>query len=108
MQDAQRAQVQQQGAGAMALRFLSAMAEPTAAPGPKETAEERRSLWLRDGDVIPSVITKIDENGVWFRSSLSTSTFVPNEKVKAIELAPSRPTAARRRCSLLAPRKTGC
>ena len=41
--------------------------------------------------MIPSVITKIDENGVWFRSSLSASTFVANEKVKAVELAPEPP-----------------
>ena len=38
--------------------------------------------------MIPSIVTKIDENGVWFRSSLSASTFVSNEKVKAVELAP--------------------
>ena len=51
------------------------------------TAEERRSLYLRDGDVIPSVITKIDAEGVWFKTSLSKSTFVPHAKVKAVELA---------------------
>ena len=51
--------------------------------------EERRSLYLRDGDVIPSVITKIDDDGVWFKTSLSTSTFVAHAKVKAVELATS-------------------
>jgi peroxiredoxin len=84
----QRAQVQEQGAGAMALRFMNAMAEPTAAPGSTDGDSERRSLYLRDGDVIPSVVTKIDEKGVWFRSSLSGSTFVANERVKMVELAP--------------------
>ena len=64
---------------------------PSAAGG--QPSEERRSLYLRDGDVIPSVVTKIDENGVWFRSSLSASTFVSNEKVKAIELAPEPPNS---------------
>jgi peroxiredoxin len=84
----QRAQVQEQGAGAMALRFMNAMAEPTTTPGSTDADTERRSLYLRDGDVIPSVVTKIDEKGVWFRSSLSGSTFVANERVKMVELAP--------------------
>ena len=79
---------------AMALRFMNAMAEPSAtAPAAGNPGEERRSLYLRDGDVIPSVVTKIDENGVWFRSSLSASTFVSNEKVKAVELAPEPPNS---------------
>jgi peroxiredoxin len=84
-------QGRERGAGAMALRFMNALAEPTAAPSAGKPGEERRSLYLRDGDVIPSVVTKIDENGVWFRSSLSASTFVANEKVKAVELAPEPP-----------------
>ncbi len=78
----------------MALRFMNAMAEPTAGSSPGKAGEERRSLYLRDGDVIPSVVTKIDENGVWFRSSLSASTFVSNEKVKAVELAPEPPNSS--------------
>ena len=68
-------------------------------PGPGRDAVEPRaararsgaSLYLRSGDVIPSVITGIDENGVRFRSSMSNSTFVPHDKVKAVELAPEQP-----------------
>jgi peroxiredoxin len=79
-----RVRVQQnQDLGAMIVRFAEALSER---PAPEQTGE-RRALHLRDGDVIPSVITKIDESGVWFRSSLSQSTFVPHVKVKAIELA---------------------
>ena len=89
----QQAQGRERGAGAMALRFMNAMAEPSATPSTGQPGEERRSLYLRDGDVIPSVVTKIDENGVWFRSSLSASTFVANEKVKAVELAPEPPNS---------------
>ncbi len=89
----QRVQAQEKGAGAMALRFMNAMAEPSTSPSVAGPGEERRSLYLRDGDVIPSVVTKIDENGVWFRSSLSASTFVSNEKVKMIELAPEPPNS---------------
>ena len=66
---------------------------PKARPRRHRSTEERRSLYLRDGDVIPSIITKIDERGVWFKTSLSTSTFVAHDKVKAVELAPEPPSA---------------
>jgi peroxiredoxin len=77
------------GVGNMVMRFAQALAEPP--PQSAKPVEERRSLYLRDGDVIPSRITKIDEEGVWFKTSLSTSTFVPHSKVKAIELAAEPP-----------------
>ena len=52
-----------------------------------QTAGKRKSLYLRSGDVIPSEVTSIDENGVHFRTALSASTFVAHDKVKAVELA---------------------
>ncbi len=78
------AQQQPGGMGGMALQFAQALAETPSTP----SGEERRALFLRTGDVIASVITGIDEKGVHFRSSMSTSTFVPHDKVKAVELAP--------------------
>ena len=54
------AQQQPGGMGGMALQFAQALAETPSTP----SAEERRSLFLRNGDVIPSVITRIDEKGV--------------------------------------------
>ena len=89
-QPAQRAQPA--GVGGMVLRFAQALAE-----SPTETASttaERRSLYLRDGDVIPSVITKIDADGVWFKTSLSKSIFVAHAKVKAVELANDPPNSS--------------
>ncbi len=80
-------QQQQPGMGDMALRFAQALAE-TPSSAPSGTGEERRALYLRSGDVITSVITGIDENGVRFRSSMTASTFVPHDKVQAVELAP--------------------
>jgi thiol-disulfide isomerase/thioredoxin len=44
-------------------------------------------LYLRTGDVIPSDVTRIDEDGVTFRTSLSSGTFVTHDKIKAVELA---------------------
>src|SRR5262249_37153700 len=76
-----------QGARAVALRFAAALARG-ASTAAASTREERRSLFLRDGDVIPCVVTGIDEQGVSFRTSLSSSTFVAHEKVKAVDLAP--------------------
>ena len=74
----------QRGPADFALRFAQALAEPQATP----PSGEQRSLVLRSGDVIPSEITGITEEGVSFRTSLSSSTFVAHDKVKAIELAP--------------------
>jgi thiol-disulfide isomerase/thioredoxin len=74
-----------QGAGGFVAGFLSALSgngdQPAQADG------KRRSLYLRSGDVIPSEVTTIDDRGVSFRTSISTSTFVPHEKVQAAELA---------------------
>ena len=78
----------------MVMRFAQALAESPAEPA--STTEERRSLYLRDGDVIPSIITKIDADGVWFKTSLSKSTFVAHAKVKAVELANEPPNSSDR------------
>ena len=80
------------GVGGMVLRFAQALAESPAET--TVTTEERRSLYLRDGDVIPSVITKIDADGVWFKTSLSKSIFVAHAKVKAVELANDPPSGS--------------
>jgi peroxiredoxin len=76
--------VQADNMGGMALRFAQALAETPSA----SSAEERRALFLRTGDVITSTITGIDEKGVHFHSSMSTSTFVPHDRIKAVELSP--------------------
>jgi thiol-disulfide isomerase/thioredoxin len=47
----------------------------------------RPMLHLRTGDAIPAEVTRIDADGVWFRSPISQSTFVSHDKVKAVELA---------------------
>jgi thiol-disulfide isomerase/thioredoxin len=97
---------QPQGVAGMVMRFAQALSEP-AATAP---VRERRALFLKDGDVIPSIITKIDELGVYFTSSLSSSTFVPHEKVKAVELieqppnSPVRLTKSKRERLLTLPR----
>jgi peroxiredoxin len=62
------------------VRALSTNSEP-----PK--AKEKRTLFLRTGDMIPCDVTRIDEEGVTFRTPLSESTFVSHDKVKAVELA---------------------
>ncbi|MDB5390765.1 MAG: thiol-disulfide isomerase-like thioredoxin, partial [Planctomycetaceae bacterium] len=47
----------------------------------------KRYLHLRTGDTIPCEITRIDEKGITFKTTMSDSTFVGHDKVKAIELA---------------------
>ena len=80
-----RAAPQPQGAGGFVAGFLSALSGSGSSPA--QEPGKRRSLHLRTGDVIPCEVTAIDENGVSFRTSLSSSTFVPHDKVKAVELA---------------------
>ena len=50
------------------------------------TVAGKTAIFLRDGDVIPAQIVKIDERGVSFKTDLSAGGFVPNEKVKAVDL----------------------
>jgi len=78
-----RASPPPQGPGGFVVGFLSALGGNQ----PAQTGGKRKALYLRSGDVIPSEITSIDENGVSFRTTLSASTFVPHNKVKAVELA---------------------
>jgi thiol-disulfide isomerase/thioredoxin len=94
------------GPGGFVAGFLSALGgnQPGAA-----TPGKRKSLYLRSGDVIPSEIDSIDEQGVHFRTGLSASTFVPHDRVQAVELAqPSeqgiRVTRAKRDRLLTLPR----
>src|SRR5262249_9692844 len=57
-----------------------------ARPIVRRPSSERPSLHLRSGDTIPCDVTRIDEKGVTFKTSLSDATFVPHEKIKSIEL----------------------
>src|SRR5262249_23603634 len=59
--------VRRPGGVDLAERFARVLAEPNGTG----SAGERRSLYLRSGDVIPSEITGITEDGVTFRTSLS-------------------------------------
>jgi thiol-disulfide isomerase/thioredoxin len=74
-----------QGPGGFVAGFLSALSGGGDQAAPSDG--KKKSLFLRSGDVIPSEVTGIDERGVSFRTSLSASTFVPHEKVQAVELA---------------------
>ncbi len=46
----------------------------------------KRTMHLRSGDTIPCEVTKITEEGVHFKTSFSDATFVPHDKLKAVEL----------------------
>ena len=98
-----------QGVGGMVARFAQALSTSPATPT-KSPATERKALFLRDGDAVPAIIKGVDEKGVTFTSSISTSTFVPHEKLKAVELvvvppqAPIRLTKSKRDRLLTLPR----
>lgn len=81
------------GVGGMVVRFAQALSATSPAPAKSANPAERKALFLRDGDAVPAIIKSIDERGVTFTSSISTSTFVPNDKLKAVELEVVPPQA---------------
>jgi thiol-disulfide isomerase/thioredoxin len=94
-----------QGAAGFVVGFLSALNGNQ----PAQPSGKRKCLYLVTGDVIPSEISSIDDKGVTFRTSLSSSTFVPHEKVQAVELSHDgntsvRVTKAKRERLLMLPR----
>jgi thiol-disulfide isomerase/thioredoxin len=50
-----------------------------------------RAMHLRSGDTIPCEVVRIDEKGVTLKTPLSDASFVPNEKIKSVELIASDP-----------------
>ncbi len=105
------APAQPAGVGGMMVRFAQALGgAPSTTSTHTAKPQERKALFLKDGDVVPAVIKSVDEKGVTFSSSLSSQTFVPHEKLKAVELvvvppsAPIRLTRSKRDRLLILPR----
>ena len=57
---------------------------------PANTSVAAPALHLRTGDIIPCEVWKIDDKGITIKTELSDRSFVPHEKIKAVELAPGR------------------
>lgn len=62
----------------------SFMAQPQVVP---VNQSSKRALHLRTGDTLPCEVTAIDEKGVTFKSEMTDATFVPHDKIKAVELS---------------------
>jgi len=56
-------------------------------PSPRAVASTKRALHLRTGDALPCEVTAIDEKGVTFKTEMTDATFVPHDKIKAVELS---------------------
>ena len=100
---AQPAQVVQP-AQPVGIQILNALAGQPNQPNQTGRPQPRRpappptgplAIHLRTGDVIPSEITRIDEQGVSFKSTMTASTFVAHDKIKAVELAHDEPIDVR-------------
>ena len=65
--------------------FLKALAGGSNNNAASATAG-KRTMHLRSGDTIPCEVSKITEEGVSFKTSFSDATFVPHDKLKAVEL----------------------
>jgi thiol-disulfide isomerase/thioredoxin len=81
---------------------------PGAPPPPPMPSSGKRSMYLRTGDTIPCDVIRIDETGVTFKAPTTDATFVPNDKIKSVELIPARdlpgPDEAKRDRLLTLPR----
>ncbi len=65
-------------------------------------APSKRLIHLRNGDIVPAQVTRIDESGVLIESDVAGDQLIPSSQVKAIEIngsagAPSLEDAKRQR-----------
>ena len=86
-------QVFVQQAGGVVVRPVMVMGNVrgTAQSAPKEPQSTlpgsgKPALHLRSGDTIPCEVISMDDKGVTLKTPISATTFVPNEKIKSIEL----------------------
>jgi thiol-disulfide isomerase/thioredoxin len=84
-QQIQQRRAQQNGIfGAMVNAFSGA---PPAAAAPRMSGYPH-AVFLRAGDRIPCIVTRIDDRGVHFSSSVVESAMVPHDQIRALELVP--------------------
>lgn len=82
-----RARVQRGQPAAPAVNWVDVLAGGTSRPGPMPgTPRSLANIYLTTGDTIPCNVKRIDKRGVWFESSEYQATFVPHDRIKAINL----------------------
>jgi thiol-disulfide isomerase/thioredoxin len=72
--------------GGMRVMINGAAVQQPAARRNNAKGSGQPSLYLLTGDTIPCEVTKIDEEGVTFKTAVSDSGFVPHANIKAVEL----------------------
>jgi thiol-disulfide isomerase/thioredoxin len=60
--------------------------QPSMTPVERPPSSGKRALHLRTGDTIPCDVLRMDEKGVTVKTSFSDASFIPHEKIKAVEL----------------------
>ncbi len=63
---------------------------PMSQPAPR-VGGNGQAIYLRTGDTIPCRVNGIDEGGVTLQSPITEARFVPNEKIKAVQLSSENP-----------------
>lgn len=82
-----RVRVRQGQPAAPAANWVDVLAGGTPRPSPKaKTLRNPANIYLTTGDTIPCNVKRIDKRGVWFESSEYQATFVPHDRIKAINL----------------------
>ncbi|MDZ4820095.1 MAG: TlpA disulfide reductase family protein, partial [Planctomycetota bacterium] len=63
-------------------------------PHPANSSNTTAMVHLRSGDTLPGQITSMDEEGIHFTSSTTTTKFIPHAQIQAVELMPNAPPIA--------------
>ncbi len=82
----QRLRLQQQKRG---LNFGQLFLQKVDSKPAKPVGPDAHKLHVRSGDVIPCLVSSINEQGVSITTAVADDTLVPHNKVKALELVPN-------------------
>src|SRR5262249_21274104 len=83
----QRALAVRRAAGAPAVLIAGGVVRTPAAQTAPRVGGNGQAIYLRTGDTIPCRVTGIVEGGVTIQSPVTDARFVPNEKIKAVQLS---------------------
>jgi thiol-disulfide isomerase/thioredoxin len=84
-QQIQQRQAQRRGVWGAVVNAFSG--PPQNAPAPR-LAGYPHSIYLLAGDRIPCIVSRIDDRGVYFSSSVVETDRIPHDEIKALELVP--------------------
>jgi thiol-disulfide isomerase/thioredoxin len=87
LQQQQQLHLQRRGHGVWGAMVNAFSGPPQNAPASR-LAGYPHAIYLLAGDRIPCIVSRIDDRGVYFSSSVVQSDMIPHDQIKALELIP--------------------